>query len=108
MNKNLIDKKVEDAMNSIDHISKASPAPFLFTRLEARMINEKNIWSKMSLFFSKPVIAFACICIVIMMNIVVIFSTHISQNSTAETTINEVAVADEYSDVTATLYELEK
>ena len=33
-------------MHSIDGIKRATPRPFLFTRLEARMQNEKNIWVK--------------------------------------------------------------
>ncbi|MEO6289780.1 MAG: hypothetical protein ABIO76_07665 [Ginsengibacter sp.] len=107
MNKNLINQKVDDAMHSIDNISKASPATFFFTRLEAMMLNEKNAWNKISSFFAKPVIALACICIVIMMNIAIIFSTNILPASASQTS-NEVAVADEYSDVTTSLYELEK
>lgn len=107
MNKNTINKKIDDAMHSIDNISKASPGPFFFTRLEARMLNERNVWNKLSLFFAKPVIAFTCICIVIMMNIAVIFSTQTTQTSVAQGS-TEVAVADEYNDVTTNLYELEK
>ncbi|MEO8569124.1 MAG: hypothetical protein ABI419_08305 [Ginsengibacter sp.] len=107
MDENFINKKVDDALNSIDNISKASPPPFFFTRLEARMLNERNVWNKMSSFFTRPAIAFACICLVIMINLVVIFTSINSQQSYAQTG-NEVAAADEYNQVATGLYELEK
>lgn len=107
MDDNLINKKIDDALQSINNISKASPPPFFFTRLEARMLNEKNIWSKMSSFFARPAIAFACICLVIMINVAVIFTSINSQGSYAQPS-NEVAAVDEYSQVTTGLYELEK
>lgn len=107
MDETNINKKVEDAMHSIDNIPKASPGPFFFTRLEARMLNEKNVWNKMSSFFAKPAIAFACICLVIMINLAVIFTSINSQESYAQTG-SETAAVDEYNQVTTGLYELEK
>ena len=107
MDENFLNKKIEDALHSIDNISKASPAPYFFTRLEARMLNEKNVWNKISSFFARPVIAFACICLVIMINLAVIFTSISSKQSYAETG-SEVAAADEYNQVTTSLYELEK
>ena len=90
-----INRKIKEAMHSFDGIEKASPAPFFFTRLEARMQNEKSIWEKISSFVARPIVAFACICLVIMINAAVIFSStsikfYRSQN-------NELATADEYN-----------
>lgn len=107
MDENFINKKIDDALHSIDNIPKASPAPFFFTRLEARMMNEKNIWNKMYSFFAKPAIAFACICLVIMINLAAIITSIHSQQSYSQSG-NEVAAVDEYSQVTTDLYELEK
>ena len=107
MNGNLINKKVDDALNSIDNIAKVSPAPFFFTRLEGRMLMEKNTWNKLSSFFAKPLIAFTCICLVIIINLTVIFTADNSQKSYVQAG-NELAAADEYNQVTTTFYELEK
>lgn len=104
---NFINIKIDDALQSINNISKASPLPFFFTRLEARMLNEKNIWSKMSTFFARPAIAFTCVCLVIMINVAVIFTSINSQELYAQPG-NEVAAVDEYNQVTTGLYELEK
>lgn len=97
-------KKVEDAMLSLDGIEQASPNPFFFTRLEARIQKEIGAWDKVSSFFAKPIIAFACICLVIMINSVVIFSSTDSQRATNSQS-NELATVDEYTQVSSTLYE---
>ncbi|MDP4283360.1 MAG: hypothetical protein Q8891_02980 [Bacteroidota bacterium] len=101
-----INKKIEDAMHSIDGIEKSSPSPFFFTRLEARMQKEKNIWETLTSFITKPVIAFACICLVIMINAFVIFSSS-NTDSTVTQQTNQLATVDEYSQLSATLYEFE-
>jgi hypothetical protein len=96
--------KIEVTISSFDGIEKASPRPFFFTRLEARMQNQKNIWEKISSFVAKPMVAFACICLIIMINAAVIFSSTNSTNSAASQN-NELATADEYNLVSSTFYE---
>lgn len=96
-------KKVEDAMRSLDGLKQASPDPFFFTRLEASMQRERGAWDKISSFVAKPIIAFACICLVIMINAVVIFSTTDSLNTNSQS--NELATVDEYTQISSTLYE---
>lgn len=98
------DKKIEETMQSLDGIEKATPAPFFFSRLEARMQREKSIWESISSFVAKPVYAFACICLVILINASVILFTAGSKYSTDQQN-NEVATADEYNLVSSTFYE---
>jgi uncharacterized membrane protein YdfJ with MMPL/SSD domain len=99
-----INKKIEEIMRSFDAIQKASPAPFFFTRLEARMQNQKSIWEQISSFVAKPMVAFACICLIIMINAAVIFSSSNSKNPVDEQS-SEIATADEYNLVSSTFYE---
>lgn len=99
-----LNKKVEDAMCSLDGLKQASPDPFFFTRLEARMQRERGAWDKISSFVAKPIVAFACICLVITINAVVIFSTTDSQKA-INSQSNELATVDEYTQVSSTLYE---
>lgn len=99
-----INRKIEETMHSFDGIRKASPTPFFFTRLEARMQNQKSIWEQISSFVAKPIIAFACISLIIMINAVVIFSSSNSKNTIDEQN-NEIATADEYNLVSSTFYE---
>ncbi|MGN6534033.1 MAG: hypothetical protein ACTHK0_19995 [Ginsengibacter sp.] len=99
-------QKIEETMRSVDGIEKASPRPFFFTRLEARMQNQKSIWEEISSFVAKPLVAFACICLVIMINATVIFSSSNSSNSTNSVSQqNELATADEYNLVSSNFYE---
>ncbi len=102
-----INKKIDDALHSIEGISKASPASFFFTRLEARMLQEKNAWYQLSSFFAKPVIAFACVCLIIILNLAVIFKT-VNTGETYTKQGSDIASVDEYSQVTTGLYELDK
>lgn len=101
-------KKIEEAMRSFDGIEKASPRPFFFTRLEARMKNEKSIWEEISSFVAKPAIAIACICLVVMINVAVVFSSSNSSNQDTSSVFqqnNELATADEYNLVSSNFYE---
>ena len=99
-----LDKKIDEAMQSLDGIEKASPRPFFFTRLEARMQREKSRWEVISSFVAKPIVAFACICLIIMINVAVILSSDSSKKLTDQQNI-EQATADEYNSVSAPLYE---
>lgn len=97
-------KKTKEAMSSLDGIKRASPLPFFYTRLEARMQSQKEVWAKISSFLSRPVIAFACIILVIVINAAVIMTSQNSISTTA-TQNNELATADEYSQVSYSFYE---
>lgn len=106
MKKDNIDRKIEKAMQSIDHIERASPRPFFFTRLEARMLRESDTWMRVSTFFTRPAIAFASVCVVVLLNLFVIYGD-INPETTAAHQINEYPAADEYTLVATYLYEVE-
>jgi hypothetical protein len=97
-------KKMEDVLRSLDGIEKASPNPYFFTRLEARMQREKSIWEGISSFVAKPLVAFAGLCLVIMINAAVIFSSEQNNKNTTGQN-NELATVDEYSQVSSSFYE---
>lgn len=98
-----INRKIDKVMQSLDGIEKVSPRPFFFTRLEAKMQKHKNGWEKISSFLSRPIVAFACICLIIIINAAVIFSAR--NFKTTDPANNELAAADEYNSVSAPLYE---
>ena len=105
MKNDFINKKVEEAMESLDGMQGATPRPFLFTRLEARMQQDKNIWSKLSSFVARPIVAFACVCFVLIINAMVIFLSNNSGSPIAQQG-SELATADEYSQVSQVSYNL--
>lgn len=106
MKDEFINKKIEETMRSMDNMERATPRPFLFTRLEARMEGEKNMWNKVSSFVARPVVAFACICFVLILNAMIIFLSNTSGNSLTQQG-SELATADEYSQVSYNLYDFE-
>lgn len=105
-NKLDIEHKVDDALNSIDQLERASMPPYFFTRLEARMQRGKTFWEKATILLAKPVVAFASICIILFLNIYIVTSSpNDGMNRANQTT--EFASVDEYSQLSSSLFEFE-
>jgi hypothetical protein len=69
-----IQKKAEEALNSLDGIEIASPAPYFFTRLSARIQRgERNLWEMFATIISRPAVALATICIILLLNTMALF-----------------------------------
>ena len=85
MKKNDIQQRVEDTLESLEGIQRVSPAPFFYTRLKSRLEQaEKSIWESISSFIARPSIVFATICMILLLNITVLFKkrpTEISSSS---------------------------
>jgi len=101
-----INKLTEEALNSFDGAGRATPKPYLFTRLNARMQNaaESN-WDYALSFISKPAFVFVSICLVIAINAMVI-----TYNYPAKTTVvteEQYASVDEYSSSVTVLNDIE-
>jgi len=97
-------RKIDETMQSLNGIGKASPRPFFFTRLEARMQKKKSNWEIISSFVAKPAIIFSGICFIILINVAVIFSSSFSNDSSDQQN-TEQATADEYNSISAPLYD---
>lgn len=104
-NKENIHKLAEEALSSVDDIKRAAAKPFLLTRIHARMSKQtESLWEKAGWFISRPVIAFAGLCLIILINAAVI----VSKNSSAQTPVAEQttqASSDEFSYTVATIYD---
>lgn len=107
MKNEFIHKKINDTLESIDGIERATLRPFLFTRLEAKMNYERSVWWKMSAFITKPAIAFACVCLVLIINVMVIFFSSNSFKNNPARQGSELAIADEYSQASTPAYDFE-
>jgi hypothetical protein len=78
-----IQSRIDSAMNSIDNIIHATPKPFFYTRLEARLLKEQSgVWESMSRMISKPVIAVASISLVLIINVFVFMQGSAAVRST--------------------------
>jgi hypothetical protein len=89
-----IQKKVDEAMDSILNITRATPGPFFYTRLEARIIREESgTWERVSRLVSKPAFAILTVSAILIMNTFVILNGTPEQGPRSD--LSEVATADD-------------
>jgi hypothetical protein len=90
-----INKKIEDAMASIDGITPAEPKPFLLTRLNATIRKnasaDRTVWGSIAAVIKKPAIAVAALAVVVFVNAVAISTNSAAgkQNVAARSTTNK-------------------
>src|SRR5690349_15996006 len=73
--RNDMEKRVEEALGSLDGIQRAEPQPWLFSRVKARMIQEeKTPWGTIGSFLARPAIAIAGLCFILVLNGVLLFN----------------------------------
>lgn len=69
-----MEKKVNEALESLEGIQRAEPVPFLFTRVKARLEREQhNVWETAGSLIARPVIAFAGLFLVLCVNAYILF-----------------------------------
>ena len=97
--------KVLETLDSLNGIQRAEAKPFLFTRIQARLMDEAedSFWSRAVEFFSKPVtIAFLVLSILIMNYFII--NSPVSTND--QPTVSGITLSD-YSLNVASYYNLE-
>lgn len=104
-----INRQIEEVLNSFDGIKRASPKPYLLTRINARLGNQaKNFWDNAAIFMSRPVVMVLGLCLILTINLTVFLQNKSSANNTvAERTVNTVVEEDEYSTTFATIDNIE-
>ncbi len=107
MNKNSnIQNNVEETLSSFEGISSASPGPYFFTRVQARLNRvEKNIWEKISSFIARPTVAFAMVSVILLMNTIAVLQHNQSSNFTADQP--DQSVYEEFNVAVNTFYDYE-
>jgi hypothetical protein len=80
-----IEKRVEDALNSLDGIQRAEPQPWLFSRVKGRLLKEeeKTGWEVISSFLSKPAVAIAGLFLILGLNGVLVYNQQAGASVTA-------------------------
>jgi len=104
-NKQKIQHKVEETLNSLDGVKQATANPFLFTRIKARLEREeKGFWVRAFSFISRPAIAVSAIVIVIFINAIV-FLEFLPETGQEVPDENEQVFANEYNLSSNTIYD---
>ncbi len=108
-NKEQIEKMIEDALNSVDGIGRATPKPFLMTRINARMsATQETAWERAGRFIARPVVVIAGLFLVLGINALVVAFNNNSPAIDNSTAVNQQAFAsDDFSTNTAKLYDIE-
>lgn len=105
--KEQINKLIEEALDSVDNINRATPKPYLLTRINARMNKgAESVWEKAGWFICRPAVAFTGLCMIVLINTMAI----VLNNPADQVTVSEQPVqtpADEFSYTVATIYDFE-
>ena len=101
-----IQNKVEAAINSLDGITSATPGPFFFTRVQARLNRiEKNVWENISAFVARPAVAIAMVGLVLLMNTVAVVQH--KETSSLSLDQSDQSVYEEFNLAANTFYDYE-
>ncbi len=103
-----IDKMTNEALNSVEGAHRATPRPYLFTRLTARMERPaQSVWESAGRFIARPAVLIAGLCLVIAVNaMVIVFNNSTTSNSNTAVAEQQVT-PDEFSTSIASLYDIE-
>ncbi len=101
-----IQNKVHATIISLDGMKSATPGPFFFTRLQARLNKtDKNNWEKVSAFIARPTVAIAMVSSIILMNTFAVLQHKTSSNTSLDQT--DQSVYEEFNVAVNTFYDYE-
>ena len=104
-NRKFSDHELDAILNSLDGVQKASPEPFLFTRIMARIqSSDDNSWARVLKFVSKPAFALAIAIIFLFINGYILVSQF--RNTVAPKEESTQAMAMEYTGLTTPYYDV--
>jgi hypothetical protein len=88
---------IEQILESLDGVERASAPDFFYTRLLARMQNE-TFEPKRTAFLPRPALAFTAMLVILLVNIFVVFQNRGNNTETSNTDTDSVQMlASEYS-----------
>jgi hypothetical protein len=87
-----LERKVEETLDSLDGIQRATPRPYFYTRVMARLQrDEKTIWETIGSYLARPAVAVAALCFILVFNAVLL----IRQDSSTANTVSPVISSSE-------------
>ena len=92
-----LETRVNATLNSLDDLQRATPGPFFFTRVQARLNrDDKSSWEQIGSFIGRPQIAFAGLCLIVVLNFWTVLNRK-NSNSTARVDQIEQSSTEDYS-----------
>jgi hypothetical protein len=100
---NNTEENINDMINSLEGMQRATPGPFFFTRVSARLQREqRNSWQIIVRLIARPAIAITGLCVVLLINVWAVLNQSAVTASSAQNT--EPALTDEYIIASNSLY----
>jgi hypothetical protein len=91
-----LESAIEAALNSVENIQRAAPAPYLLTRISAKIGSPaKNSWENIAAFISRPAVIVAGIGLVLTINITVLFYKNYAPSNAATERSFTISADDE-------------
>jgi len=63
-----IEERLQKTLDSLDGIQRATPRPYFYTRLKARIDKEEKGWSGVAGLISRPAFAMAIVAVILFVN----------------------------------------
>jgi len=101
------ERQVEEILRSLDSIRPASPRPFLFTRIKARMERKEESLSPSRSFFARPAIVLAGLLVVILVNVFILLNQRPATEPSLASQTEQVSSDNDYLMATNTSYDYE-
>lgn len=69
-----IEQRIDRALESLDGLQRAQPAPWFYTRLRARLKRNEpvTVWERMGSFLSRPAVVVAGLCVILVANVTIL------------------------------------
>lgn len=97
------EQNVDDALNNLDGIQRASANPYLYTRIMARLEEQHSKWGSIANFMSRPVIALTLSAFFVGINTWVVIKHPLNANYTKRSAQTELTLEPEYATVNYSL-----
>jgi hypothetical protein len=98
-------EEIEKIIQSTDAISKAEPAPFFYTRLQAKIANSSSSSNGFWLVVTKPAVSLVSLSLLLILNIAAVsYYSKSSQQPAAENSSAIQRFAEEYDLGTSSVY----
>ena len=99
----MISNRVEETLNSLDGLQKASPGPFFYTRVMARVeADSQNLWESVTQFLTRPFVIASVLAFILLLNATAIFRSDSNQSLTNQ---SDISMVDEYVIASTSFYD---
>lgn len=100
-----MNKRIEQALNSLDGAQRAEPQPWLYARVMKKLSldDDKTVWGSIGSFLSRPAVAIAGLCLILILNGFLLFK----EDGETDNTITEQFVDSESLVASSSSFEYE-